>query len=141
MLAYRVHGEPLSKGKSLVAKDPTAKRSISSHVNCGSKEGYTSQYISLSKNSLWALYFFSKVRHVHEGASSTPAIVAVDLARVESKVYDLTVEEVRVKELPGATMKNYAKSASEVLVEICIQPEAIVKVGNRATLCILTTCL
>lgn len=98
----------------LLAKDITAKKTISSHVGCGSRQNYKSQFISFSTS--YDVVHDKYWPRVSKGAH----LVKVDIKTQAKgcKIYDLTNPEVREEYLgrnPWA--KNYAISDCEVLLE------------------------
>jgi hypothetical protein len=98
----------------LIAKDPTAKKTVSSHVGCGSRPNYKSQYISFSTS-------YDIVRDKYWPKKPSGArLIKVDIGKIPSKckIYDLTDPDIREKYVghnPWA--RNYAKKDCEVLLE------------------------
>ena len=103
-------------GGGLMAKNPQATRSVSSHVGCGSRVGYTSQYISFSTS-------LDVVRTKYwPNASPGSRIVEVDLDRVPSdcKTFDLTLPMNRARWIDhNPWAKKYTSNDCEVLLS-CI---------------------
>ena len=111
---YRVTDPNQNCQGGLIAKDPTAKRTVSSHVGCGGRKNYKSQFISFSTSYdvVHDKYWPKKP----QGAR----LVEVDIKKLPSKckIYDLTDPNIRQKYVghnPWA--RNYAKSDCEVLLE------------------------
>ena len=101
-------------GGGLIAKDPTASKSPLSHVNCGSKPGYQSQFLSFTTSLEVTDKYWAK-------APPGARIVKVELARIppspDCKTYDLTVPMNRQRFLGNAVLaKNFAASDCEVLL-------------------------
>ena len=98
----------------LVAKNPAATRTVISHVNCGSRKGYTSQYISFTTSlDVTAKY----------SAKSGGQVVEVDTSNLPSgcQIFDLTVQANHDMYLGNAVCANFAKSDCEVLL-LCTAP-------------------
>lgn len=102
----------------LTAKNPQATKKVISHVNCGSRKGYASQYISTSASYKVAQYY--KAKGEKEGLTGL-RIAKIDLDALPKhcklKMVDLTTKENRDKYLGKAVCKNYAKASCEVLLE------------------------
>lgn len=102
----------------LTAKDPQAKKSVLSHVNCGCRKGYASQYISTT-----ASYKVAQNRKTVEESKGLTGlrIAEIDLNALPKdcklKIVDLTTEENRDEYLGNAVCKNFAKASCEVLLE------------------------
>lgn len=106
----------------LKAKNPQADKSVISHVICGGRKGYKSQYISTS-----ATYEASKrykAKGEKEGLTGL-RIAEIDLHALPKHcklaIVDLTTEENRDKYLGKAVCKNWAKASHEVLL-VCDVP-------------------
>ena len=114
---YRVVRSDEDPKKGLVAKDPSAKKSVISHVNCGGRRGYKSQFISTTMSSDAAKRYKAKAEK--EGANGLQ-IVKIDLDALREgcklKIVDLTITENRDKYLRNAVCKNVAKASEEVLL-------------------------
>ena len=95
----------------LIAKDTTASKSVISHVNCGSRNNYASQYISFSSSAEVANYYRNKFN-----PSLRIAIVNVSELPIGCQVFDLTSEAVRDEYLGNAVCKNFAAASCEVLL-------------------------
>ena len=102
----------------LVAKDPQACKTVISHVNCGSREGYKSQYISTTASYDVALRY--KAKGEEKGLTGL-RIAEIDLDDLPEtcklEIVDLTTEENRDKYLGNAVCKNFAKASCEVLLK------------------------
>ena len=102
----------------LVAKDPQACKTVISHVNCGSREGYKSQYISTTASYDVALRY--KAKGEEKGLTGL-RIAEIDLEDLPEtcklEIVDLTTEENRDKYLGNAVCKNFAKASCEVLLK------------------------
>lgn len=102
----------------LVAKDPQACKTVISHVNCGSREGYKSQYISTTASYDVALHY--KAKGEEKGLTGL-RIAKIDLDDLPEtyklEIVDLTTEENRDKYLGNAVCKNFAKASCEVLLK------------------------
>ena len=102
----------------LVAKDPQACKEVLSHVNCGGRKGYKSQYISTTASYAAAQRY--KAKGEEEGLTGL-RIAEIDLDALpkhcELKRWDLTTEENRDKYLGNSDrIKNYARASCEVLL-------------------------
>ena len=102
----------------VVAKDPQACKTVISHVNCGSREGYKSQYISTTASYDVALRY--KAKGEEKGLTEL-RIAEIDLDDLPEtcklEIVDLTTEENRDKYLGNAVCKNFAKASCEVLLK------------------------
>ena len=116
---YRVTDPNQNCKDGLIAKDPDQKKTVSSHVGCGGRKNYKSQYISFSTS--YGIVYNKYWPKKPPGAN----LVEVDIDSLPSgcKTYDLTVEKTREK-LVGHNprAKNYAKSDCEVLLECGTSP-------------------
>ena len=98
----------------LKAKDPGAKKTVISHVNCGGRETYKSQYISTT-----ASY---DVAHKYKAKKDDLRIAEIDLYALPKscklKIWDLTIEKNRDKWLKDSQrLKYYANASREVLLK------------------------
>ncbi len=95
--------------KGLLAKNPNAGHSISSHVGCGSKKIKGSQYISLSTSLDLVRKKYSPKAH---------KIVEVDVRDVPKccEIIDLNDENIRDKHLKSPFASNCARKDCEVLL-------------------------
>ena len=102
---------------SIEPKDKTLDKTVLSHVNCGSRPGYESQFISTSAT----LEASREYRRLAERrGESDLRICEFQMAAVERKctVYDLTDETVLDECLGNAVMaRNFATKYEEVLLE------------------------
>ena len=114
---WRVCRPDENPGKGLVPKDPTATKTLNSHIGSGSRSGYQSQYISTTKDYATA----------YKWAQKTPGarIVKIDTSKLSNKVYDFTDPAVRAKYLSGRWSNNFAKGSQEVVIEGPVRSEAI----------------
>ena len=119
---YRILRPDEDPVKGLVAKDPSANKTVLSHVNCGSKPNYKSQFISTTSSLDTALYY--KKKDEGKGLKGL-RICKIDLDNLpescRSGIKDLTSEENRDKYLGKAVCKNFAKKSNEVLLQ-CDKP-------------------
>ena len=102
----------------LVAKDPQACKTVLSHVNCGSRKGYKSQFISTTASYNVALHY--KAKGEEKGLTGLRiAEIYLDYlpATCKLEIVDLTTEENRYKYLGNAVCKNFAKASCEVLLK------------------------
>lgn len=102
----------------IVAKNPLAERTVLSHVNCGSRPKYTSQYISTTTSLDVAKYYME----MGEKKGLTGLRIAeIHLDKLPKncklEIVDLTTEENRDKYLGKAVCKNFAKKSCEVLLK------------------------
>ena len=115
---YRVLRDDEDPSDGLTAKDPTQTKSIQSHVGCGSRSGYQSQYISCTADYQAAVDWARGRRR---------RIVQIDtheLMRQSIPIHNLSSADASV--LPGVTARNFARRYREVLVERSIPASAIV---------------
>ena len=101
-----------------MAKDPLAKKTVLSHVNCGSRPKYTSQYISATASLDVAKHY----KAVGEKKGLTRLRIAeVQLDNLPKhcrlEIVDLTSDENRDHYLGKAVCKNFAKASCEVLLK------------------------
>lgn len=119
---YRILRVSENPRKGIVAKNPTAKKTVLSHVNCGSRPKYASQYISTTISLDVAKYY--KEKGEKEGLTGL-RIAEIDLTNLPEnctlEMVDLTSEYNRDKYLGNAVCKNFAKRSSEVLLK-CDKP-------------------
>jgi len=97
-------------------KNTSANRTVLSHVNCGGRPKYKSQYISTTSSLDTALHYKNKGEK--EGLSGL-RIAEIDINNLPKscKIIDLTSEENRDKYLGKAVCKNFAKASNEVLLQ------------------------
>jgi hypothetical protein len=107
---YRILRTDESCTEGLIAKDPSQNRKVISHVNCGGRDYYKSQYISFTTSLEVANYW--------NQFDPTLPIAIIDIENIPSQcqLYDLTSEEVRDEYLGNAVCKNFAKASCEVLL-------------------------
>lgn len=116
-ILYRVARSDENPKDGLVAKDPSAEKSVISHVNCGGRSNYKSQFISTTKSLDVAKRYKAKAEK--EGATGLQ-IVKIDLHALPEgcnlEIVDLTIKENRDKYLKKAVCHNFAKASEEVLL-------------------------
>ena len=102
----------------IVAKNPHATKTVLSHVNCGSRLNYKSQYISATTSLPVAQHY--KALGEKKGLTDL-RIAEIDLDALPKscalETVDLTSEENRHKYLGNAVCKNFAKASCEVLLK------------------------
>ncbi|KAK3108583.1 hypothetical protein FSP39_011296 [Pinctada imbricata] len=113
---YRILRDDEDPNMGLRAKNPQATKSIQSHVGCGSKRNYASQYISTTANLKSAKTWAGK-------ANKTVARIDVQLLPPETVLHDLSKANRTV--LPGIMAYNFARKYAEVLIEGFVPPDAI----------------
>lgn len=132
---YRILRPDENCQPGLVAKNPQAKKTVLSHVNCGTRSNYKSQYISTS-TSLDVMKYYKKMGE-KKGLTGLriAKLTALDkLPKVcKLKIVDLTIEANRDKYLGNAVCKNFAKKSCEVLLEcnVPIPCEVIDKLADN----------
>ena len=116
----------------LVAKDPQACKTVISHVNCGSREGYKSQYISTTASYDVALRYKAKGEEKGLTGLRIAEIYLDELPETcKLEIVDLTTEENLDKYLGNAVCKNFAKASREVLLTCNVPiPCHVVEEGN-----------
>lgn len=95
----------------LIAKDPTAKKTPLSHVNCGGRTNYRSQFISFTTSiDIIDKYWAKKPAGAH--------VVKVKVGDIPKycKIYDLTSAVNRNKWLGKVVCAKYAAYDCEVLL-------------------------
>ena len=106
----------------LIAKDSEASKTVISHVNCGSRKGYKSQFISTTASYDVAVHY--KKKGEEKGLTGL-RIAEIDLDDLPEtcklEIVDLTTAENRDKYLGNAVCKNFAKASCEVLLQ-CDEP-------------------
>ncbi len=95
--------------RGLLAKDPYATHTISSHVGCGSKKIKGSQYISLSTS-------FDLVQEKYFPRAHAIVEVNVEDVPKRCKIIDLNDENIRDKHLRSVSASNGARKDCEVLI-------------------------
>lgn len=108
---YRILRNDESCDEGLIAKDPSKQKTVLSHVNCGGRPKYTSQFISFTSSIEVANYYRNKF-------GSTLRIATVDIQKIPQQctLIDLTTATNRDKYLGNAVCKNFAKASCEVLL-------------------------
>ncbi len=112
---YRILRIDESCDVGILAKNPAATKTVRSHVNCGSKSGYKSQYISFTTSMEAANYYRAKF-------GSTNQIAQVNDIPQQCMVIDLNIEANRDYYLENAVCKNFAKASCEVVLSCGIVP-------------------
>ena len=112
---YRIL-RPDENPEGIIAKDSGAQNSVRSHVNCGSRRGYSSQFISTSAS-------LDKAKDYKEKGEKQ-GFIGLRIGKIERDklpstclIVDLTTEENRYNYLGKAVCKNYAKASAEVLLQ------------------------
>ena len=112
---YRIL-RPDENPEGIIAKNPAAQRTVLSHVNCGSRPQYASQFISTSASLDVAKYYMEKGKE--KGLTGLRICeFEVDKLPQSCQIVDLTTEENRDKYLGNAVCKNFAKASAEVLLQ------------------------
>ena len=107
---------PNENPDGIVAKNPGAQKSVLSHVNCGSRPKYASQFISTSASLDVAKDY--KKKGEEKGLTGLRICeFEVDKLPQTCQIVDLTTEENRDKYLGNAVCKAYAKASAEVLLQ------------------------
>lgn len=113
---YRIL-RPDEIAKALVAKNPLAEKEVISHVNCGGRSYYKSQYISTTASLDVARYY--KKKGEEKGLTGL-RIAEIDVSKlpVGTLMFDLTTAANRDKFIgPGPIVcKNFASASQEVLL-------------------------
>lgn len=112
---YRIL-RPDENPEGIVAKDPDAQKSVLSHVNCGGRDGYKSQYISAS-NSLEGIENYMKKGTANGLTGLRIGQFNVSKFPESCQMIDLSKTERRNEYLGDAVCKNYAKASREVLLQ------------------------
>ena len=96
----------------LTAKSRTAEKSVQSHIGCGSRKNYKSQFISTTTVLEVAEHYKEKF-----DPDGRIAVIRVTQAmRNDCRFVDLTDKDTRERELKGKMARNFAKASCEVLV-------------------------
>jgi len=111
---YRIL-RPDEKLSGIVAKNPQASKTVLSHVNCGSRPNYKSQFISTCASLETALYYSQKAKEEGKGKLRI-AIIDINQIRSTAQFVDLTTDANRDHYLGEAVCKNFAKKSEEVLL-------------------------
>ena len=118
-IVYRIL-RPDENPDGIVAKNPETQRSVLSHVNCGSRPNYASQFISSSASLEVAEYY--KKKGEEKGLTGLRiGMIEVDKLPPTCQIIDLTNEENRDQYLRNAVCKVYATRSAEVLLR-CSEP-------------------
>ena len=112
---YRIL-RPDENPEGIVARDPVAEKNVLSHVNCGSRSNYASQFISTSASLDVAKDY--KEKGEEKGLTGLRICeFEVDKLPQTCQIVDLTTEENRDKYLGNALSKTYAKVSAEILLQ------------------------
>ncbi len=115
---YRILRRDEKPKKGIVAKNPAAKKTVLSHVNCGSRPKYASQFISTTTSLEVAKHYKQEGEKKNLTGLRIAEIDLDDLPEnCKLETVDLTSEENRDKYLGNAVCKNFAKASCEVLLE------------------------
>ena len=97
---------------AVVARDPNADKTVLSHVNCGSRPNYKSQFISFTKSKDIAIQLKTKLKR-----GRVVKLTLTEETMKKFKLYaDLTNEAIRDMYLGKAVMaKNFARAWAEVV--------------------------
>ena len=129
---YRIL-RPDEVAKALVSKNPLAQKTVISHVNCGSRSYYKSQYISTTASLEVAQYYKEIGKQKGLKDLRITKIVVSDLP-TDTQIYDLTTDENRDTYIGSGPIvcKNFAKKSEEVLLEskLPIQSEVIEEINH-----------
>ena len=114
---YRIL-RPDENPQGIVAKNPSARKSVRSHVICGSRQNYRSQFISTSASLDVARRY--KTRGEADGLTGL-RICEFDVNRLRQLnclFFDLTEKANRERYLGSAVLaKNFARASEEVIVQ------------------------
>ena len=114
---YRVL-RPDENAARIVAKDPRATRTVLSHVNCGSRAGYKSQFISTSASLDVARRYRDRFQAQRNVTLRIGEFDTNQLRGQRCQMIDLTTEAGRNQHLGRAVMaKNFAKASQEVVLK------------------------
>ena len=116
---YRIL-RPDENPEGIIAQDPSAHKTVLSHVNCGSRPKYASQFISTTVSLDVAKYY--KEKGEEKGLTGLRICkFEADKLPTTCKIIDLTTEANRDKYLGNAVCKKFAKASAEVLLQ-CAKP-------------------
>ena len=127
---YRLIRPDEDPGIGLYAKDPGSDVSAEIFLERGSY-GVQSKYISTSKAKSACLFYASKAIHERGASRDDLRIATIDL-NIEQCTFDLQNPATR-RDLgiwDGTVACNYAKKFEEVLVDVSISSEEVVRVEN-----------
>ena len=119
-LFYRVT-RPDELGDRIFPKDKNQKRTVESHVGCGSRQNYKSQFISVTTS-----YKVSK-KYYKESLPGT-RIVGIYFKDIKDRYqnfFDLTIDRDRNLLLKSPRNNNFAKASSEVLFDLKPETDGI----------------
>lgn len=106
----------------ITPKDKTLHKTVLSHVNCGSRPDYKSQFISTSA-TLAASRLYKKLAESKGGPDLRICEFVIAAVARKCTIYDLTDENVLNMYLGKAVMaKNFARKYEEVLLECTGRP-------------------
>ena len=112
---YRIL-RPDENPKEIVAKNPAAEKTVLSHVNCGGRPQYASQFISTSASLEVAKYYMEK--GMEDGLKDlTIGKFQMDKLPQSCQFVDLTKTVKRNFFLGNAVCNNFAKASQEVLLQ------------------------
>ena len=117
---YRVLRADEDPKVGLIAKDRFANKSVLSHVNCGSRKNYQSQYISTTTSLDVALEWVDKT-YKESGVKPRIGVIYANHIPYGTEIIDLTIEANRDRYLGNAVCKNFAKKSQEVLLANMMQ--------------------
>ena len=112
---YRVLRADEDPKVGLIAKDRFANKSVLSHVNCGSRKNYQSQYISTTTSLDVAQEWVDKT-YKDSGAKPRIGVIYVNHIPYGTEIIDLTIAASRDEYLGKAVCKNFANKSQEVLL-------------------------
>ena len=102
----------------IVAKDPSSTRTVLSHVNCGSRPNYKSQFISATASLDVARRYRDRFQSQNNVRLRIGEFDTNQLRRQGVQMIDLTTEAGRNQHLGRAVMaKNFAKASQEVVLK------------------------
>ena len=102
---------------SITPKDKTLDKTVLSHVNCGSRPGYESQFISTSA-TLEASRLYKQLAESRGEAGLRICEFSISAVQRKCTIYDLTDANVLNACLGNAVMaRNFATKYKEVLLE------------------------
>ena len=113
---YRIL-RPDENPEGIVAKNPDAQKTVLSHINCGGRVGYESQFISTSASLTVAKKYMQ--RGTDNGLTGL-RIGKFEVSKLPQscKTIDLSKTAKRNEYLANAVMaNNFAKASAEVLLQ------------------------
>ena len=118
---YRIL-RPDEDPNAIVAKNPNADKTVLSHVNCGSRRGYQSQYISTSASLDVAREYRNKAQEQGQAGLRIAEFDTNALQQQGCQFFDLTTDAGRDAHLGRAVMaKNFARKSQEIVLK-CDSP-------------------